>query len=147
MVEPLDITKRYHERLLETANRAATLVDVSLEGSDLIGLEHLRREMVFLLEGYAAYVIQMPLVAQDVDKLHYIEQLRFGAIILQRSYEKFRTRWVHREATENWHEYRLSLNVMIKQLCDHIRTSESMHASFRKRAQSLPLFRGKWSFS
>jgi hypothetical protein len=142
MVVPLDITKRLHDRLMEIVNTAFALITPSLRDADLAGLAYLRREMIQLLEIYSDHVDAKIESMEGDEALRYLEVLQDSLRQLSLSYEKFRARWVHREATQNWPEYRLSCVVMMKQFRDHLTNAEQARQDFRTFQRAATPARG-----
>ena len=131
MTYRLDITGRLHRRMLEIVGTALPLMTGSRADADLIGLAHLREEMVEAIDAYCRHV-------QTLREAGHAPSapgaaLDDGCTSLRSAYDTFRARWVHREALENWHEYRLSAVVMMKQVRTLVQQAEA-HASGRPEA-------------
>ena len=136
MVSRLDITRRYHERLLEVIKTALPFLTSSMRDADLIGLTHLREEMAEAMGAYCRHVHHLRDGARDAREaaaLSQAEALVTGCVSLHAAYDAFRSRWAHRHAVEHWPEYRLSAIVMMKQVRNHVQHAE------RLRAAQLPL--------
>lgn len=56
------------------------------------------------------------------------DDLVAGCTEIRAAYEAFRARWEHRRAAENWHEYRLSAVVMMKQVRAHVQEAAAIRA-------------------
>ncbi|WHU03729.1 MULTISPECIES: hypothetical protein [unclassified Sphingomonas] len=125
MSRRLDILTRHHDRLIEIMATARTQITDSVKGADLDALRHLRREMVEALAAYQRFVheeIYEP--AQQgigsAEARRDARALKIDCIQLQRDYDDFGLRWARRHVLENWPEYRLSANLMMKRVNDHI---------------------------
>ncbi len=97
----------------------------SVKDADLEALRHLRREMVEALAAYQRFVheeiyepAQQGLGSADAHR--DAQALKIDCIELQRDYDAFCQRWARRHVLENWPEYRLSANLMMKHVNDHI---------------------------
>lgn len=125
MSRKLDILTRHHDRLIEIMATARPFITDSVEEADLEALRHLRREMVEALSAYQRFVheeIYEP-AQQGIgspEARHDAQALKIDCIQLQRDYDDFGLRWARRHVLENWPEYRLSANRMMKQINDHI---------------------------
>jgi len=125
MSRRLDILTRHHDRLIEIMGTARTQITDSVRDADLDALRHLRREMVEALAAYQRFVheeIYEP-AQQGVgseEACRDARALKIDCIQLQRDYDDFCLRWARRHVLENWPEYRLSANVMMKHVNDHI---------------------------
>lgn len=126
MSQRLDILTRHHDRLIEIMGTARTQITDSVKDADLEALRHLRREMVEALSAYQRFVheeIYEP-AQQGVgseEACRDARALKIDCIQLQRDYDDFCMRWARRDVLDNWPEYRLSVNLMMKQMNDHIR--------------------------
>lgn len=125
MSRRLDILTRHHDRLIEIMVTVRSQITDSARDADLEALRHLRREMVEALAAYQRFVheeIYEP--AQQgigsAEARRDAQALKIGCIQLQRDYDDFCLRWARRHVLENWPEYRLSANLMMKQVNDHI---------------------------
>lgn len=129
MAHRLDILHRLQSRLLEIVGTGLPLITSSIKDADLVGLAHLRGEMVAALMAYARYVDEtvMPeaLASGDPERLRRAEELKAGCLQLKAAYRGFRRRWAHRDGRTNWPEYRLSAIVMMKQMRDHVRATSA----------------------
>ena len=132
MVYRLDITARLHRRMLEIVGTALPLITSSRADADLVGLGHLREEMVQAMDAYCHHVHQLRnmglVAANDADTLVA------GCTDLRSAYEAFRARWVHRDGIENWYEYRLSAVVMMKQVRALVQHAERLGVATPRRA-------------
>ena len=137
MAHRLDITKRLHERLLEIVRTALPLIPSVKADADLIGLAHLRSEMVEAMNAYCRHVHELhgdAAATAEPSRLLTARTLIEGCSSLHASYEVFRERWEHRAALDNWYEYRLSAVVMMKQVRDQVRQTESLFQDDRLKA-------------
>lgn len=127
MVYCLDITRRLHQRLLYIVRVALPLIPASMGDADMAGLAHLREEMIEAIDAYSRHTRQLhdtALAAGDAARLAEADMLMRGCAALGDAYDAFRARWAHRHAMDNWHEYRLSAVVMMKQVRSHIQSAE-----------------------
>lgn len=120
MLRRLNLLHRLHNRLLEIVTTAAPLIASTPEEADLVGLQHLRDEMVHTMSAYDRYIDEV-LIAQaeasgDADLICRARAIQVGSRRLTDAYDAFRARWVGRNPLANWPEYRLSAMLMIKQL-------------------------------
>ena len=125
----LDVTTRLHERLLEIVRTALPLITASVADADLIGLTHLREEMVQAMELYGRHVHRLRDKADeagDAAGMAAASRLVAGSTQLAAFYAAFRDRWARRQAMENWHEYRLSAIVMMKQVRAGMQAAEQL---------------------
>lgn len=127
MAHRLNILDRLHTRLLEIVGTALPLITSSIRDADLVGLAHLRAEMVCALEEYARYVQQQVLdiasSGSDRERIRLAQEIKIRSIALEQTYRAFTERWRHRDGIANWPEYRLSAIVMMKQVRNHVRTA------------------------
>ena len=127
MIERLDITGRLHARLLEIIRTALPLITSSMRDADLIGLVHLRGEMVDAIEAYCRHLHEVrddAAKTADLADVAKMNSMVEGCAALNAAYETYRARWVHRRAAVNWCEYRLSAIVMMKQVRDVVQQAE-----------------------
>lgn len=138
MICRLDITARLHRRMLEIVGTALPLITGSHADADLIGLAHLRKDMVAAIDLYCEHVqglLDEARGALGSADLGEAERLARGCVSLREAYDGFRARWAHRHAADHWHEYRLSAVVMMKQVRSHVEQAESLRtASLRTAA-------------
>lgn len=137
MSQRLDITRRLQQRLLEIVRTALPLIPSSFGDADLVGLAHLRIEMVDTIEAYCRHVHRIPEACTEGphDGPSTAECLKEGCVALRGAYDAFCERWEHRTALNHWYEYRLSAVVMMKQVRDHVRNAEDLTiARFSKAA-------------
>lgn len=125
MIDRLNILDRLHTRLLEIVATGLPLLASSIADADLVGLAHLRGEMIAAIDSYARYVhdhvLGPAMRGDDAERLRLAHRIKVGAIQLQQSYHTFTTRWADRDGMSNWPEYRLSAIVMMKQVRDQVR--------------------------
>lgn len=114
MTYRLDITARLHRQLLDIVATALPLITSSRADADLIGLAYLRSEMVRKLKAYGSHVSQLG----DPEQIARYTNL-------QHAYDAFCERWVYRDGIEHWHEYRLSVVVMMKQVRSLVQSAEA----------------------
>lgn len=124
-MQRLDILSRHHDRIREIMATASQLIVGYSKDADLGALRHLRREMVEALIAYQRFVheeiFEPSLLADEADPARRdARALKIDCIQLQRDYDDFGMRWAHRDIVDNWQEYRLSANLMMKQVRDHI---------------------------
>lgn len=121
----LNILDRLHTRLLDIVGTALPLITASARDADFVGLAHLRMEMICAMAEYARYVqqhvVDAALAGADPEQIRLAQEIKIGSIALQRSYQSFADRWLHRDGMANWPEYRLSAIVMMKQVRSHVR--------------------------
>ncbi|WP_174291241.1 hypothetical protein [Sphingomonas bacterium] len=118
--------------MLEIVGTALPLMTSARADADLIGLAHLREEMVQAMDAYCHHVHQL----HDAGSLvpDHADLLVGGCVELRSAYEAFRIRWVHRDGIENWYEYRLSAVVMMKQVRALVQQAETSRVSRPSRA-------------
>jgi hypothetical protein len=127
MTYRLDITSRLHGQMLEVVRSGLPLITNSMADADLIGLSHLRDEMVSTIDRYCRHAARLrENAALSVDEADWDEadKLVAQSESLRASYDAFRDRWAQRDAVGNWPEYRLSAIVMMKQIRNHIRVAD-----------------------
>ncbi|GEM_PF-1368587 len=117
MIHRIDITARLQRRMLEIVGTALPLLTRSRADADLVGLAHLRGEMVDAIDAYCRHVEAM----RDAGS----KGLDAGCIDLRAAYETFRARWAQRENVDHWAEYRLSAVVMMKQIRALVQQAEA----------------------
>ena len=122
MVHQLDITARLQRRMLQIVGDALPLITKARADADLIGLAHLRGEMTDAIAAYCRHIDRLQNDA--INSIDRLERLADSCIKLQAAYESFRIRWVHRDDTDYWHEYRLSAVVMMKQVRSLVQDAE-----------------------
>ena len=127
MVYRLDITARLHRRMLEIVGTALPLMAGSRDDADMIGLAHLREEMVDAMDTYCRHVHHL----RDDGRVSRTagQALVDGCTRLRAAYEAFRARWIHRDGIEHWYEYRLSAVVMMKQVRSHVQQAETVRTA------------------
>lgn len=129
MPHRLDIASRMHERLMEIVGVALPLIASSMADADLVGLAHLREEMVEAIDRYCRYVHALRDAARaagDGGGAARTDELAAECAELRAAYEGFRTRWADRTAVEHWPEYRLSAIVMMKRVRACVRRAEAL---------------------
>lgn len=132
MAHRLDILHRLQSRLLEIVATGLPLIPSSMKDADLVGLAHLRGEMVAALLAYTRYIddhlIPQAVASGDAERLRHAQASKAGCVGLRQAYGGFRRRWAHRDGLTNWPEYRLSAIVMMKQVRDHVRATSGKSA-------------------
>lgn len=130
MTRRLDILDRLHRRLLDIVGTALPLITSSVRDADLVGLAHLRDEMVCAVEEYARYVqehvLEVAIASADAERIRLAQEIKIGSLALERSYQSFTDRWQHRDGISNWPEYRLSAIMMMKQVRNHVRAAAQL---------------------
>ncbi|MEG3124429.1 hypothetical protein [Sphingomonas sp. GB1N7] len=109
----------------------------SMGDADLIGLSYLRAEVVEAMAAYRRCADQERVAASEpaaFEQIAYADLLASGSIELQRIYDDFRRRWIDREIVGNWHEYRLSAIVMMKQVRNHVQNAQALRAGYLRLA-------------
>ncbi|WP_374944523.1 hypothetical protein [Sphingomonas sp.] len=123
----LNILDRLHARLLDIIGTALPLITSSIADADLIGLAHLRTEMIQAIDAYTHYVhdhvLDAAVAANDPARMQLAHEIKIGCISLEQTYRTFTSRWAHRDGMLNWPEYRLSAIVMMKQIRDQVRSA------------------------
>jgi hypothetical protein len=124
MAHRLNRLSDHHDRLLRLIGEARPLITPALETADLSNLRRLREEMVRALISYQLFVhgeIFAPaLLSGDAAAISDAKAVKIGCIEVQRDYDVFGTRWIHRDIRENWLEYRLGAFSMMRQVEEHI---------------------------
>lgn len=124
MAHRLNIIVRLQRRMLEIVGTGLPLITKLRDDADLVGLAHLRGEMVDSIGAYCRHVSEL----QDgsAAPADQSQALLVGCNDLQAAYEKFRARWVHRDGIDHWQEYRLSAVVMMKQVRAVVQNAEAL---------------------
>ena len=126
MIQRVDITARLQHRLLEIVSTALPLITRSIADADLLGLAHLRGEMIHALDAYYCHVSKLNADAgRSADEC---DRLTVSCVELRAAYEAFRARWVFRNGAESWHEYRLSAVVMMKHVRSIMQEADAIEA-------------------
>ena len=130
MAHRLDILDRLHVRLLDIVGTGLRLMTASMKDADLVGLAHLRDEMIEAIGAYCRFVHGDGLVAHvagdDAQRRATAARVRAGCSDLKGAYDAFTARWTHRDGTLNWPEYRLSAIVMMKRIRDQVRAASTL---------------------
>lgn len=115
----LDIIARLHARMIGIVTAALPLITKSRSDADLIGLAHLREEMLEIIAAYRRYIYSLNTSCELLisrQKQSSINILVTNLADFENAYEEFRARWLYRDGISHWHEYRLSCVVMMKRL-------------------------------
>lgn len=135
MTRRLNILDRLHRRLLDIVGTGLPLITSSVRDADLVGLAHLRDEMICAVEEYARYVqqyvLEVALAGTDPEQIRLAQEIKIGSVALERSYQSFTDRWRHRDGISNWPEYRLSAIMMMKQVRNHVRAAAQLEPAGR----------------
>lgn len=115
----LDITARLHARMIGIVTAALPLITKSKSDADLVGLAHLREEMLEIIAAYRRYIHSLSTngeLANTGQQPSSVNILIANLADFENAYEQFRARWLYRDGISHWHEYRLSCVVMMKRL-------------------------------
>ena len=123
MAYRVDITARLQQRMLEIVGTALPLITRSQADADLVGLAHLRGEMVDAIDAYCRHIHGL---RDDADApAEWLDRLIAGCNELRATYQSFGVRWMRRDCIAHWHEYRLSAVVMMKQVRKLVQDAEA----------------------
>ena len=130
MAHRLDILDRLHTRLLDIVGTGLRLIPSAMRDADLTGLAHLRDEMIDTIGAYCRFVhgdgLLTHIEGDDAHRRAVAVRVRAGCSDLKGAYDAFTARWVHRDGTLNWPEYRLSAIVMMKRIRDQVRAASTL---------------------
>lgn len=114
MVNRLDITARLQRRIVEISSTAIPLIAKRQDEADLVGLNHLRGELMAAVGAYVRHIHRLGIEVKEPSA--EIELLASRCLALRVAYRDFRRRWIYRDGMDHWHEYRLSASVLMKQI-------------------------------
>ncbi|WP_010162386.1 hypothetical protein [Sphingomonas sp. PAMC 26617] len=129
MDKRLYIIERHHRRMSAILQDARPLLSSPAASVDHAGLGYLRNELVDALVSYRRFVqedICLSPIGGGPDGRSDATELKTTCAEIESAYQRFRERWIYRQVPDNWSEYRLSAQVMMKQIKTAIDKSASL---------------------